>query len=223
MCVLVDAQTAVLAWLTETFVDVVLAPGPFESLRTLAGILAQHIFAGASIHTRTGLALVNVQLAVLSRIALETLALIGGDEILAGGTVLAGLRKTFVNVDVAECSGEAWLAVAVEGAILIDTDSVLARLLLHTFVYVQLAMQARVALCAVACVVGQAVETGAMHTGGIRTEVYSLSAVGPLIAQWTGTLEAVDKIKAHLSVGTVVPDAVIDIDLTVLTYKTHHD
>ena len=79
---------------------------------------------------------------------------------------------------------------------------------------------------AVAGEVGQSINTGAMHTGGVLTKVDPLGAVGPVEALRTVTAEASCEVKANTAVGTVLASAIVDSALAVMAcfdYHTNHD
>lgn len=56
-----------------------------------------------------------------------------------------------------------------------------------------------------------------MDAGDIAAKVNSLCAVDALVAQGTGTVEAIALIVAHLSVGAVVSQAVVNLLLAPLS------
>lgn len=96
-----------------TVVDVVLAVLPCEAgIGAIALVAVDEIDAGASVEAGTGLAFVDVRLALKSRVARPAATVVLVDCIHTRGSIHAGLRRTFVDVLFTVDARVSWLTQA---------------------------------------------------------------------------------------------------------------
>ena len=176
----------------------------------------------------------SISLTLKSRL---TLAFVVVDEVLTGSVVAARSGQTLVILRAAVLSRVARLAPALKAARLVATNPKVADIFLRrnvrqtvtasalpirgaALVNVQLTVVSLPARGAGALVSAHQVAALApVLAGAGRALVHVLAAVGSPVAQWTGTIVVVDKIKAFLVGFTLCRGAIIDVVLALGAIK----
>ena len=169
----------------------------------------------------------TISLTLKSRL---TLAFVVVDEVLTGSVVAARSGLTLVILCAAVLSRVARLAPALKAARLVATNPKVADIFLRrnvqtitasalpirgaALINVQLTVVSLPARGAGALVSAlQVAALAPVLAGAGRALVHVLAAVGSPVAQWTGTIVVVDKIKAFLVGFTLCRGAIIDVVL----------